>query len=559
MSLVRRYQPQILEDLVDQPTGVELLRRIGRQDDPPPILITGPHGVGKTTAARILALALNCTMLTPYGSPCLRCDACQMLGSANETWIYTEVAAGLTGGKSDAQSLDEIARVPPLLDVRHRVIFIDEAHMLSRQAQDTLLNAFETPGVAVFVLATTEPHLITGALRSRCQHVPLRLLSQSKLIAHGVHICSAEGIVAEPGALELLANAADGHMRDFLMSLDQLAVGGVLRTADVAAGLDLEWANVALRTLIALAKGDHGAAKTSLREWTATPQIKARALRDGLVHVAHIKYTDRREHPEGTAAFLLASPALVDELADALGASPGGFGVQPLAYILALAEQWSRCAPHLHDQGDLDMELLRATHALSPTDASLPPIPTDPFVAVPPRRVRRPRVASTALPKTSKSRPEFLTKKDVAAEYRAATMLPQEYGIWFNARLKLRYADHGIVDVTPSLKVLSEVTHELRLRLRDWIGDPAYQLHYVVQNEVDEASCLTSWLLMSVPLEHLMRTREWLTTKLPTRPGELMQVLGKDVWRAPSIARPASLHGRLCANCGARLILRSSS
>jgi hypothetical protein len=343
----------------------------------------------------------------------------------------------------------------------------------------------------------------------------------------------------------LLATAADGHMRDFQMSLDQLAVGGALRTADVAAGLDLEWANVALRTLIALAKGDYGAAKTSLRDWSAPPQTRARALRDGLVHVAHTAYTDRREHPEGTAAFSLASRALVDELADALGACPGGFGVQPLAYILALAEQWSRCAPHLHDEGDLDMELLRATHALLPSDASLPPIPADPFVAAPPPRVRRRRGASTALPKTSKSRPEFLTKRDVAAEYRAATMLPQEHGIWFNARLKLRYADYGIVDVSASLKLQSDVTHELRLRQRDWSGDPAYQLHYLVQNEVDDASCLTSWLLLSVPPEHLVRTREWLTTKLPTRPGELMPVLGNDVWRAPSIARPASLHWSL--------------
>lgn len=546
MKLVEKYRPRTLAELVGQPYAVETVARLAQRADPPPLLLTGPYGTGKTTLARIFARALNCTALTPLGSPCLHCASCA-LGTANETWIYTEVAAGVTGEKDHARYIHELAHTQPLLDVAYRIILIDEAHLLTTPAQETLLAVLEQPTPTVFVLATTEPSRLVGALRSRCQRVPLRLVSNAELIAHGTWVCAQEGITPEPGALALLAHDAEGHVRNFVMSLEQFAEGGALRLAAVANGLDLAWAEVVLRTVLALARGDCCAAKRSLRMWTAPPDRKAGALRDALLHTAHVGFMPAHAAPEASAAFALAPPTLVDELVDALRDATGGFGVQPLAYVWGLAQQWSRAAPLLRDEGDLELELVRAAYALSPSDPQLPELPLAP-VSAPPRRVRRARAlaaASRQKPQQRGGPKEFLTTAEVRGVYRAATLLPQLTGLWFNVRLRVPFGAYGLTDFAKAMKWLSDLKREWRLRLRDWTGDDAFVLHFVQQNEVDAAGHPVAWLLVHVPPAHVVAAHEWVTSQLPKRAGEWAPTWEADMWRAPRGGRPAAVHWQL--------------
>lgn len=546
MTLDTRYSPETFEQVIGQPFAVETIKRLIRRGEPRPLLLTGPYGTGKTTIARTYARALNCTALTSSGSPCLRCEACSLMGSEHENWIFHEIACGEDGEKHVGKYVAELARLPAMFDTAYRVIFLDEVHLLSTAAQGALLSVFEKPGVAAFVCATTEPSMVSGALRSRCMRVPLRQLSASELIGYGQKVCDEQSIVAEPHALALLAADADGHMRNFLIALGQHAHAGELRVENVAEGLDLAWADIVLRTHIALAQRNYPDAKRTLAEWTAPPPVKAAALRDALMHVAHVGFSPRREHPEATAAFLLASPTLVDRLTAELRASFGGAGVPPLAYVLALAELWGRCVQTIHQDGDLQVELTRAAYAISPTDLTLPPLPDETEISAPETSARKRRAfGAQRLTVRYKARSEFLSLNDVKGQLQAATMIAQRYGLWFNVRLRMPFAEYGLTDAHEAMKFLSDLKRALRLRLRSWTGDNETLLHFLQQTEVDADGALTGWLVMHIPPPHVATAYDWVLTQLPERVGELTPTYGADMWRAPQHGLPHRNHWSL--------------
>jgi DNA polymerase-3 subunit gamma/tau len=236
--LARKYRPSTFAELIGQEAMVRTLSNaIATGRIAHAFILTGVRGVGKTTTARILARALNCIGLDgsggPTSEPCGQCVNCRAIGEDRHVDVMEMDAASRTG-VDDIRDLTEGVRYRPVSG-RYKVYIIDEVHMLSKNAFNALLKTLEEPPPDVkFVFATTEIHKVPVTVLSRCQRFALRRVPVDMLIQHYRRIAEAEGVEAEPGALALIARAADGSVRDGLSLLDQaiaLSAGRVEETA----------------------------------------------------------------------------------------------------------------------------------------------------------------------------------------------------------------------------------------------------------------------------------------------------------------------------------------
>ncbi len=207
-------------------------------------LFSGPRGVGKTTAARILAMALNCPACEG-GEPCGDCDSCERIWAGKASLDVVEIDAASHRGVDDARDLRERAMYAPTSDERYKVYILDEAHMLTRDAWNALLKILEEPPPrVVFAFATTEPQKIeqsAAPVMSRCQRFDFRRVSVGDITARLETVLDREDIESEPEALRSIARRADGGVRDALSLLDQVLSfrGDAVRAADVRQMLGL--------------------------------------------------------------------------------------------------------------------------------------------------------------------------------------------------------------------------------------------------------------------------------------------------------------------------------
>ncbi|MGC8762399.1 MAG: DNA polymerase III subunit gamma/tau [Acidobacteriota bacterium] len=282
-ALARRYRPRTFEEMVGQEAVVRTLKNaLSSGKVHPAYIFSGIRGVGKTTAARIFSKGLNCHAFSaPTPEPCNACPSCEEIARGGSLDVL-EIDGATHTKAEEARDLMQVARYMPARD-RFKVFIIDEVHMLSTAAFNALLKTLEEPPPhVVFILATTEPHKIPETIHSRAQHFQFRRVPENRILRFLKELCTRAAIEAEPQALELVARAGDGSVRDSLTLLDRLLAyaDGPLTEAETSEVLGVVGREALFALLEAVLAGDAAGAVAFVDQLRERGQDLGRFLED---------------------------------------------------------------------------------------------------------------------------------------------------------------------------------------------------------------------------------------------------------------------------------------
>ena len=305
-ALYRAERPEVFEEIIGQKHIVKILQnqiRTGTVSQA--YLFAGTHGTGKTSTARILAKAVNCTGDTDE-PPCGRCENCEAIREGRFVDCI-ELDAASNNGVDDLRSIIEMVKYPPTIG-KYKVYIIDEVHMLSTAAENAFLKTLEEPPEhAIFILATTDPQKVRQTIRSRCMQLNFRRVTEDELIAGMDRICAKRGISASRDALATIASRADGSVRDALSILEQCIAAG---DKELSRASVLEYTGAAgedffLALTGAVIAHDAGKALIYIDEIVKRGKDTRQILKDWLRHFRDlmiVKYVGKAERIIGASA-----------------------------------------------------------------------------------------------------------------------------------------------------------------------------------------------------------------------------------------------------------------
>jgi DNA polymerase III subunit gamma/tau len=374
-ALYRRWRAQTFSEIVGQTAVVETLRNAVRSERVShAILFVGPRGTGKTSLARILAKALNCTNLQD-GDPCDTCPSCVAIREGRAIDLV-EIDAASNRGIDAIRDLRERINYAPT-DLRKKVYILDEAHQITKDAWNALLKSLEEPpDFVTFMFASTHPQDFPPAIVSRLQRFDVRRLTVPEIEGKLQRILAAESVAAEPAAVHLVARLAAGGMRDAESMLDQLlsAAGGQITEAGVRDLLGLADAEAVDRVVAALADGDAAAGIAVLDELEDRGRDLGIVL-DQAVEVVRTRLSasfDDRADPTDVARLTRAARSLASIDPERRGV--GGLRLQVELALFAAPQPTTVAAP----------EPARPRPASTDRPARVPPPTTAPQLPVAP-------------------------------------------------------------------------------------------------------------------------------------------------------------------------------
>ncbi len=267
LVFARKYRPESFGDVVGQSHVARTLQNAVRNNRVHhAYLFCGSRGIGKTSMARILASALNCEH-GPTPEPCGECESCQRIATGDDMDVM-EIDGASNRGIDEIRELRQNVKLSPSHS-RYKIYYVDEVHMLTRQAFNALLKTLEEPPEHVkFIFSTTDPQQLPDTVKSRCQRFDFRRISDAEIVQHLSDICSKEGLETDQGALQAVARAARGSMRDAVGTLDQVVAfgGDRLELDDVLTVLGAARTQSLSAIVDALAENDTGGALEKVQE-----------------------------------------------------------------------------------------------------------------------------------------------------------------------------------------------------------------------------------------------------------------------------------------------------